>query len=136
MCDFLSAAGTSFVSCPPLPTQQRCGHPVTRGNHNNNGSAASSGPQGPEQVLIYGVDIQVAHFQCRPACTLSTNSISPSFTETPPTRATPPSLFNERPAAPGRLVQSPPAVEETTNGLALLCGASLLWFLLERYGTG
>lgn len=70
-----------------------------------------SGPQGPEQVLFYGVDIQVAHFQCRPTCSLSTNSISLSFTEAPPpTHATPwASLFNGRPAV--RLLQSPPAVE-------------------------
>lgn len=72
-----------------------------------------SGPQGPEQVLFYGVDIQVAHFQYRPACSLSTNSISISFTEAPPpTHATPrASLFNGRPAAP-----SPPPSEPSGSG--------------------
>lgn len=50
--DFLSAAGTSFVSCPPLPTQQRCGHPVTRGNHNNNGRAASLWPPRSRTSLV------------------------------------------------------------------------------------
>lgn len=97
-----------------------------------------SGPQGPEQVLFYGVDIQVAHFQCRPTCSLSTNNISLSFrsprrhhplTPLPGLRC---SMGGQQSASFRALRQW----KETTNGLALLCGARLLWLLLERYGTG